>query len=418
MPLRSFRLSPQRPDGRRSAGPSDSPGDAHPGVPVIWCHAAGHERACALRDLAERLIAQRPDIPVLLTFDQRTMPSPDRNGEFGPSDPLIAIEALDHDHPMAAANFFLHWRPAVGLWTGMRFMRNYLKAAQTARVPMLLADAQERDLDRDNRGWLPDPQRAALQVFEHVFAIDLATSARFQRLGVPHSRIQVAPRLADGIMPPPCDEELLAATGDMLAGRSIWFAADMCAGEADILITAHRHAVRLAHRLLLVVTPAGPGDAIALRRRLEGSGLRFADWVEGNLIDEFTQVLIVEEAWNQPFWLRLSPVTLMGGTLVPDGDSRAAPLLSAALGSAVLHGPHTGKHAAAYRRLTPSGGSRMVSGAEDLGEAVLQLSQPDQAAAMALAGWEAVTRGAWLTDHLIELLQDLYDTNDSAHARA
>jgi 3-deoxy-D-manno-octulosonic-acid transferase len=37
---------------------------------------------------------------------------------------------------------------------------------------------------------------------------------------------------------------------------------------------------------------------------------------------------------------------------------------------------------------------------------------PDQAAAVALAGWQVVTEGAHLTDQLIDLIQDKLDEQD------
>jgi len=65
-----------------------------------------------------------------------------------------------------------------------------------------------------------------------------------------------------------------------------------------------------------------------------------------------------------------------------------------------------------------AGASRLVRNAESLGKAVVQLSAPDQAAAMALAGWEAVTEGADTTDRLLDLVQDVLDSDKASHARA
>ena len=405
--LTAYRaLSSRKPPGElTTAGP-------RPDSPVVWFHASSDTRAAALLDLADRLSSQRPSMPILLTFDQRhvTGPRPARH------EGNLYELPLDSDHPGSAAGFLDHWRPAVGLWTGGPLMPNLLFAAHAGGVPLILADIDESGLGRESLPWLPDPERAVLRVFRRIFTLDIATFSRLQRIGLPTRDLQVAPRLQDSLAPPPCAEEDLADTGEMLAGRPVWFAAGVCASETVGLLSAHRHAVRLSHRLLLVITPADSVDCAELQKLLDGAGLRHAEWEPGDPIDEFTQVLVAREPDSLALWFRLAPISVMGGTMGAEEETGIHPFIPAALGSAVLHGSHTGAHAAAYERLAQAGGTQLVRGSAHLGEVVLRLIQPEESARMALAGWDVVTEGAWLTDRLAELVQDFYEAAEMSDA--
>lgn len=409
-----FSLSAHRALSARKPLP-DLPLDPPQGDrPAAWFHATSDVRASALWDLAERLRAQRPDIEVLITYDQRQLTGP---RAVPPGDGITECP-IDNDHPNWACAFLKTWRPAVCLWAGGPVLPNLVAAAHGAGVPLLLCDVQETDLGRDTRTWLPDPQRAAIRLFDRVFALDVPTFKRLKKLGMPPRALQIAPPLRDGLAPPFCPEEDLTEVGEGLAGRPVWYAAGLRASEAAVLLNAHRHAVRLAHRLLLVISPSPDWPQDTLTSLLEGAGLRYCEWEPGNPIDEFTQVLIANDPDSPALWFRLAPISILGGTLSAEEEPGFHPFIAAALGSAVLHGPHTGIHEACYERLGSVGGAQLVRGARQMAETVLRLSQPEVAAHMAVAGWDVVTEGAWLIDHLLELVQDKYDKSETSHETA
>ena len=65
-------------------------------------------------------------------------------------------------------------------------------------------------------------------------------------------------------------------------------------------------------------------------------------------------------------WYRLAGSALVGGSLVAKGGH--TPYEPAALGCAILHGPHVANFAAAYERLDTEGAALQVSGTEDLAQ--------------------------------------------------
>ena len=395
---------------RRKPGSAPREAPPRPEGELLWVHAAGVLRYSALCDLGLRLAASRPGLNTLVTVEAErfeTLPVA-RAGCF-------RIEPLGSDGPEAAQAFLRHWRPDVCLWTGGDLMPTLIGAAKAQAIPMVLVDVDESEWQSPLHKWFPAVLRETLGCFDTVMVTSPGAAKLVQRAGLPKSRITVTGRLGNSVTPPACPDRQLTRTVRDINARPVWLAAHVPASEVGSVLAAHGAALRLLHRLLLVVTAARREESDQLRAALEQSGLRFADWAAGGTIEDGIQVVMAEDDSDLGLWYRIAPLTYIGGSLEPGGGGRN-PLEPAALGSAILCGPEVRDHGDAFARLTASGATRTVRTGDELAAAGVQLSAPDKAAAMALAGWEAVTESAQLTDGLIDLVQDLLDRREASHA--
>lgn len=378
---------------------------------LLWAHAATPERYLALCDLAQRVRSQRPGLNLLLTVDGDTTTISPPDVSCPPPSPLPS------DHPNSVRAFLDHWRPDLCLWAGGGLRPNLINYTAEQQIPMILADLCDGDLPARSVRWLPDVTRACLSCFDTIMASSETVRAQLRRFGQTDDRITITSRLHTGANPPPCSDTIFSSTTEDLAGRPAWLAAPLLASEAATALNAHREALKLLHRLLLIVIPTGPEGYTEVTRLLTEAGLRHDNWSMGDDIDDNTQVLISCSPDALGLWYRVAPLTLMASSLQPDAGGRN-PLDAAALGSAVLYGPHVSNHRDAYARLTAEGAARMVRDADTLAEAVVRLVAPDEAATMALAGWQVVTESAHLTDTLVDLIQDRLDLRETTDARA
>lgn len=381
---------------------------------LVWMHAASAARFDALCDLAIRLKSVRPDVRVLLTLPPDASPPKG----FDTREGIDCIAQLDEDHPEAARRFLDHWQPDLCLWTGGNLGFNLIVASSAQGIPLILLDITSEALKTQALGWLRGPQKRVLGCFQAVLAADKATAAHLRKLGVSASRIEVTGPLRAGVTPPSCRDEVVAESTRQLSGRPVWLAAHLPQQEAQAILAAHRQAVRLSHRLLLIIHPASDDQAAAIADAVRASALRAVVGTSADTIDENTQVLVAEDCEELGLWYRVAPLSFMGGTF-SGATTTPNPMHAAALGSAVLYGPRAAPdHAEAFERLTRAGAARMVHDSEALGQATVHLIAPDQAAEMALAGWEVVTEGAELADQVLERVQDLLDAARVAHARS
>lgn len=409
---RSLGLAAYRALARRQ--PADLAGQ-HPPRPqgeLVWAHATNEHRFSALCDLSLRLRTMRPDLHLLITIEQAHFhPSPTLR------DGCDQIVVLNSDHPETAQAFLDHWRPDLCLWTGGQLMPNLISAAADVKLPMILLDVGETDFPARRNNWLPDLTRPTLACFDTILATNDETAQMIRRVGVPDTQVTVAARLRTCVTPPSCSDEELAEVTIEVAGRPVWLAAHVTEDECDAVLGAHQVALRLLHRLLLVLVTRSDSDAEALKRCLEARNLRSVDWDMGDVIDDNTQVVLSRDEDNLGLWYRLAPLTFMAGSLSPEVRGHS-PLEAAALGSAVLYGSRVGDHMETYARLAAAGAARNVSDGDSLASAVIQLAAPDHAAAMALAGWSVVTEGADVIDELVDLILDHLDSSGPTYASA
>jgi 3-deoxy-D-manno-octulosonic-acid transferase len=359
---------------------------------------AGARRA--LGTLCARLQQTRPEVTIV--SPDPANPCPDTVHVPLPPDRVSDCEA-----------FVAGLRPDAVLWAGQTLAPALLSSLKARGARLIALDAAEAAWETPAPRWLPDPSAATLALFDSIHCANAAAARRLRRLGVAPERVRVSGPLQDSALPLDCNEALHAEIAPLLAGRPVWLAARLRAAEATEVLRAHRRAVRLAHRLLLVIAPAGRTDHAAMAKALQADSMRVCHWDSGEMPDENTQVLLAEGPEELGLWYRVAPLAFLGGSLT-QGHGGHDPFEAATLGAAVLYGPNVGQHLSAYGRLVEAGGARIVRDSDSLAAAVTHLVAPDQAAAMAHAGWDVISAGAALVDAVIAELGGVFDARGAA----
>ncbi|WP_323777185.1 3-deoxy-D-manno-octulosonic acid transferase [Leisingera sp.] len=392
---------------RTTASNSSSVLQPRPKGELLWVHATTSERYHALCDIGRRLKSLRPDLSVLASWE----PGLRLTGTVGCD---IPIGPLPEDTMAEARGFLNHWQPDACIWTGPPARRVLLRQLRENGIGVLLADLLEDEMPNRASRWLPDQRRRLLDGLTCILTPSKAVHARLLRIGFPGERVQLAGKLRVSAIPPGCNDEELVAMQQTLGSRPVWLAAHTKLSELPRILDAHRAALRLLHRLLLVVALENSVDLAAARRLLQDSGLSFADWEDGGEPEDLTQVLLAGSE-DLGLWYRLSPAALIASSLDP-GAQGQSPLDAAALGSALLHGPGIHAHRDLYERLAAAGAAQPVLSQSELADTVVALSAPDKAAEMALAGWQSVTESAATADMLLEMVQTLLDQREETDA--
>ena len=401
---RSLGLTAYRALARRTDVADTAPAVPRPTGELLWIHAGEPEGLLALLDLAARLCALRSGLSVMITQGGATVPAR-RNPH---PEHLILFDAPPGEHPDDVAAFLDHWQPDTCLWVWGALRPNLVFEAAERGCPMILLDADASGFDGRRDRWLPDLAASLLRQFTHILARSAAGKKRLVKMGLPAKSIEVTAPLMAGGQALPCPDSDLTDMSEALGGRPVWFAATVQPEEVSIVLAAHRHALRLSHRLLLILNVAAPDQAQDVALQAADDGFDVIHWEEDGEPDESTQVMIVEDSRDRGLFYRVSPVSFLGSSLV-NGQKTCDPFEAAALGSAILYGPKVHSYLPSYSRLAAAGAARIVNDAAALGTAVSRLIAPDQAATMAHAGWEVISAGAELTDKVTELVQDTLD---------
>ncbi|KIN63113.1 putative 3-deoxy-d-manno-octulosonic-acid transferase protein [Sulfitobacter noctilucicola] len=398
----SFGLATYRALVRRQEVPQAQDGvPPRPPGELVWIHAGEPRNLLAIQDLANRLTHARPGLSVLIT-------EADKRPVVTPTNPDTHQITVPNEHPASVDAFLDHWEPDVCIWAWGGLRPNLVIETAERRCPMFLIDADAEGFDKVRSGWRPDLTRLVLSHFDVVLARSPSAARKLQHLGLGADDVEITPALVPGGQVLPVNDHDLTDLSAAMGGRPAWFATQITPKETDIVLAAHMQALRLSHRLLLIVQPRDAEAADHVAKRANDLNMPVVRWDHDQFPDDLSQVMVSENASDRGLFFRVAPVSFLGGTLVA-GTGGCDPLEAAALGSAILYGPRVRHHMPSYSRLAASGAARIVNDADALGTAVSRLIAPDQAATMAHAGWDLVSEGAALTDKVMDLVQDALD---------
>ena len=386
---------------------TERPGQASRARPkgyLLWTHAETPEEASAAAAITQELTRTRGEtIHLLITTTV--------NGPLIPSVAAAAIHQLAPGETSGSVTRFLeHWRPDVGLVLGIPDRPNLIHAARASGMPLYLASPA--------RGTLVGRRRLSYLASSLLGQFDICLAASAADAEVLHRhlddgiKVEVTGPLTDTTFALPCSETERDATALILKGRPVWLAVDVSAAEIDAIEAAHRRAFRFAHRLLLVIIPNDASQASMFEETLAGKGWEVGLSSRGVEATGSIQVLIADSGDEHGLWFRLAPITFVGGTL-DSASVPSDPYAPAALGSAVLHGPHTGHAPYRFQRLAKAQASIEIDGPEKLGTAVQTLLAPDKAAVMAQAGWLVTTESAHVVERIAELINGVFDAREA-----
>ena len=156
--------------------------------------------------------------------------------------------------------------------------------------------------------WLPDQRYRIFSGFDAIFTPSQTVRNQLLRGPLPADQVMLTSRLRLSTVPPGCDHDALSTLQQALGSRPVWLAARAQLEELPTLLEAHRTALRMLHRMLLVVALDDPQSRARARNLIVASGLQCADWDAGEEMDDYTQILITDST-NLGLWYRLAPVS-------------------------------------------------------------------------------------------------------------
>ncbi|MEQ3709777.1 3-deoxy-D-manno-octulosonic acid transferase, partial [Tateyamaria sp.] len=306
----SLGLAAYRTLSGRRAAPDYAPTLDRPSGEVVWIHSSEAGNTRAIADLALQLIRVRHGTHVVLTLSDGDFDLPDVEG--------LHVVDLPDDHPATARAFIAHWRPDVIIWAWGDLQPNLILEAADYGAHMMLIDAASDGFDGRRDRWLPEVPKRLLATFDHVIARNADARDRLVQMGRSKQRIELgSPLYPSGEMLPANDTDIADVT-DALAGRPTWLSAHTARAEGRILVGAHRLAVRTSHRLLLILHATSTADSAHFMDLTRTADMRAVYWGDGQLPDDNCQVLVVDADEELGLWLRIAPVTFLGGSLKPE----------------------------------------------------------------------------------------------------
>ena len=372
----------------------------------VWIMACEAHLATGARELAMRLVSERPETRVALSLgasDQalpdRAMPPGIRNWPMPPAQ--VAAMARDLDR----------LSPGVLVILGGPVLAEAIDPARARGCAVVLAGMGAPVLPNRWRLW-PGTSRRLLRKIDRLMITERRDMLAWRALGAEDARLEHLGQMSPSQGALPCNEAEREALSAQLRLRPVWLAIGVPEAEETLILQAHGEALRLSHRLLLVLHLRDPARGAHLRERIAGDvpvALRSGD----DQVTQDTQVYIADTEGERGLWYRLASSCYMGGSLSPEG-STLDPMEPAGLGAAVLHGPHCGSFGHTYALLRQREASLPVAAPASLGAAVSAVLDPQRAATLAQAAWQVISDCAGATDRVTDAVLTLLDRHEGA----
>lgn len=307
--------------------------------PLVWIHGVSVGEVKAASNFVEKLRQLRPDIDLVISS---TTP----NGRLVARQEYPDLPVVTY--PLDLGNFpgraLSRLRPQCVLLMELEIWPNFLQAARRREIPVAVINGRisERTFKgyRMARGLLPQ-----LDLISKYCVQDSAYQRRLLDLGVDQSRVFVTGNMKYDSVDMGQHEEAAAQLRPWLApsGQRVLVTGSTHDDEESAVLDAVQAICSrggLAVRVVLV--PRHPERSPSICELVAQKGLPVVRWSDvGDQLESLPEdaVLVVDTIGQLQRFYAACDVAFVGGSLVPHGGQNM--LEPAALGRAVLFGPHT-----------------------------------------------------------------------------
>lgn len=367
---------------------------------TLWVHAVSVGEVNAAVPLVNALRRGRPDLNLLLTTITPT--GSERVRALWGHD--VEHVYLPYDLPGAVTRFIRHHRPRAALIMETELWPNLLFGCRDLGVPVYILNA--RLSERSLRGYrvLAPLVGRALRTVTTVAAQSLADAVRFVRLGARSDQVIEVGNLKFDVTVPEALDEFATRFHKHSGHRPVWIAASTHEGEEAAVITIHRRLREKFPDLLLVWAPRHPERFRMVADHARAAGWKVATRSRGQLPRSDDAVFVVDTLGELVHFYTCADVAFVGGSLQPVGGHNL--LEPAAVGTAIVTGPHLHNFAEISRQLDNADALRIGADAEGVREALSTLlDDPQLRASMAESGRKLVETGRGALTQTMVLLQ-------------
>lgn len=340
-------------------------GRPRPAGRLVWVHAASVGETNAVLPLITALRKQRPDAAILLTTT--TLTSARIAAERLPDNAFHQFAPLDV--PAFARSFLDHWRPDLAVFTESEIWPSLVLETHARGIPMALVNG--RLSPRSYKRWtkLSSFAEPLFGRFDVILAQTEKLARWFRDVGgrnvVPAGNLKAdapAPSIDGGKL-----AELRAAFGD----RPHLLAASTHEGEEQVIAAAHRILAQRFAGFATIIVPRHPERGPQIAALLGEQGFRVSLRSRSETFTAEEEIYVADTLGELGTFYALSPVALMGGSLIPHGGQN--PLEGVSLGAALLTGPHIHNFKAEYQALQKADAVTQVTTAEDIAREAARL---------------------------------------------
>lgn len=343
----------------------------------IWIHAVSVGETVAIKPLVEKLLAEQPDVPILMT--SMTPTGAERaKALFGDR---ITHVYCPYDLPCSVSRFLSRLNPQLCLIVETELWPNLISQCQRRNIPVVVANARLSERSANGYRKVSALTRGMLSQIRLVLAQNPSDARRFVSLGLDETRVEVCGSIKFDLRPDSEQLETGAELKQRLSGRTVLTLASSHEGEEKQFLDVIKPLQQHWPELLLMLVPRHPerfdevytlceSHSVKVLRHSYASGLSQQDYQE-------VEIYLGDTMGDLMSLYAASDVVVMGGSFAPVGGHN--PLEPGCLSLPVIMGPHHFNFADLTQEMVRKGAMMDVGSMEDVRAVVEKyLDRPDE----------------------------------------
>lgn len=365
----------------------------------IVIHAVSLGETVASQPLVNALLAQYPDIPIIITNTTATGAERART-LWGDK---VTQCYLPYDYRWAMSRFLSKSAPRLIIVMETELWPNFLAQAQQQKIPVVLANARLSEKSAAGYAKVESLVKPMLNALSVLAVQDQDTAQRFLDLGAPSEVVQVTGSLKFDLT---IADNLVQQADELreqwhLQQRPVWVAASTHEGEDEIVLQAFKTVQQTFANALLILVPRHPERFDAVFELINKQGFAVTRRSQQQVVGSNTEVFLADSMGELLLWLALADVAFVGGSFVKVGGHN--PLEPAALAVPIVTGQTMFNFKQITEVLVQAGALKQVTNSNELAQIVVAwLQNPEQKQQAGQAGLQVVNanKGA-LAKHLV-----------------
>ena len=372
----------------------------------IWVHAVSVGETLAAVPMIERLLADYPDTPLLVTT---TTPTGSERVKALFGDRVTHVYC-PWELPTALNRFLRAFDPKTVIVLETELWPNLCAAVKRHGAKLMLMNG--RLSEKSYRGYrkLPRLVRPMMARFDALAVQTPVERERYIALGAWPERVHAIGSVKFDMS---LDDAVRQAAGDLRAAigeRPVWIAASTHPGEDEPVLAAHKALLETAPQTLLMLVPRHPERFDSVAQLIRQQGLALARRSRQEAISADTGVYLADTMGELLMLFGVADVAFVGGSLVPVGGHNL--LEPAGWGKPVVTGPHLHNFTAIAGLLDDADALALVDNADALAIALQALFRyPDQRQRQGQAAAAVVEANRGALEKGLELISEQLTVN-------
>lgn len=364
----------------------------------LWVHAVSVGETLAAAPLIERLLADYPDVPLLVTT---TTPTGSERVQALFGDRVTHVYC-PWELPTALTRFMRAFDPQLVIVLETELWPNLCAAVKRHGTKLMLMNGRLSEKSYRGYGKLPRLIRPMMARFDALAVQTQVEAERYMALGAWPERVYPIGSVKFDMTLDTAVKQAASQLRVSFGDRPVWIAASTHPGEDAPVLAAHKTLRAQKPDALLILVPRHPERFDGVADQVREAGLSVARRSQQEpaadaavyLADTMGELLMLFGACD---------VAFVGGSLVPVGGHNL--LEPAAWEKPVLTGPHLHNFTAIAQLLDDAGGLSVVDSGEALADKLqVLMSDPDQCARQGQAAAAVVEANRGALEKGLELI--------------